>query len=106
MKKIFKNNRGRVIGWLNEETYYKKVKSTVHRMRNYGGAYGIDKNVIEEIRDKCQLIRIMEVDTKNIYQSTLANFLEHSIGINFDGPQLILPLKFWEKEDNANLKLL
>ena len=106
-QKEFFNGNGKLAGWLKDGIYRKKVNSKLHKMRMFGGAYGIDKNIVEElIKLNCQEIRIMEKDTKHILATSFESFLKIGIERNFDDIQIFLPVKFFGLENNNQQKLL
>ena len=96
--KQFHNNKGQTIGWFKDGIYRKKVKDSCHRMKIFD-AYGIESSVINEIKDKCTEIRILETEDAIIYSTTFENFLEHKIEKDFETLQMFLPVKYFTKKE-------
>ena len=101
-REFFKNKKGEIVGWLSNHIYYKQVNSKKHRMKIYNG-YGIDETIVYLIQDKCEKIRLKELDTDNIYEVSFDIFMDKNIKGNFDGVQFFLPLKYWTIENQGRL---
>lgn len=101
----FYNNKGKVVGHLKNSTYFKRVDSRRHKLRN-GNAYGIDSLVLKKlVARKCNKIRLLEVDTERIYEVDLDTFMgSKSFVRNYDSQQRFLPISNWVLEDKS-LKL-
>lgn len=97
MSKIFKNNKGKVCGYLiDDKIYRKKVDSVKHKLR-VANAYGIDRNIVTELRELgCIEIRILETDTKKILSCSFDDFDSISFCRDLDGEQLFLPMNYWD----------
>jgi hypothetical protein len=103
--KQFKNNNNKVIGEYDGETFKKKVKRSIHFMRNFG-AWGVDKSVIEDIKD-CKSIEIYDTESKTTFKVPYKVFLDKGFAKNFGyGMQIFLPEKYWEKVNPNQNKLL
>jgi hypothetical protein len=101
---ILRNNKGQVAGELRDGIYRKVVDSKRHKMKIYN-AYGVDLEILEKMRGQCEKVRLLEKDTKNIYETSYESFLKNGIQKNYDGKQVFLPLKFWMLENRCNLSL-
>lgn len=101
----FYNNKGKVIGHLKNGTYFKRVDSRKHKLRN-GNAYGIDSSTLKKLADKkCKKIRLLETDTNRIYEVEFEVFMgSKSFVRDYDGQQRFLPIGNWVLEDKS-LKL-
>ena len=98
--KVFTNKKGQVTGWLNNRTYFKEVNSRIHKMRIYQ-AYGIDEDIVEQLKGNCDKIRLKEKDTKRIYEVPFDVFMSKSFVKNWETTQRFLPIKEWTVEDTT-----
>lgn len=101
----FYNNKGKVIGHLKNSTYFKRVDSRKHKLRN-GNAYGVDSDTLDKLSKKnCKKIRLLETDTDRVYEVEFEVFMgPKSFVREYDGQQRFLPIKNWALEDKS-LKL-
>ena len=99
MEKTFKNNKGKICGYfMNDNIYRKKVDSTKHKLR-VADAYGIDCNIVEELKTLgCTEVRILETDTNLILSIPFDEFVEKGFDRNLDGQQKFLPTKYFKIE--------
>ncbi len=104
--KVFRNEKGQIVGNLYPDMIYRKEITSKHFMHKFGNGIGIDESIIKELKALgCKEVRVINKDNLNIYHTTLEN-LENGIPVNFEGRQRILPIDKWEKEDRNNLKLI
>lgn len=92
-------------GYYNPKTkvFYKAVST--HSKLLVLNAYGIEKCVIEELKERgCKLIRIEEVNTGNIFEIDFDKFIEKAILRTFGNSteQYYLPLKYFTKIEKAS----
>lgn len=88
---IFYNNHKQIVGELKDGIFRKKVKRSVHHFRIFD-AWGIDKKIIEKLKGDCDEIRIVDIETGNMYCTAYEVYVKHGIPRDFDTPQLFLPL--------------
>lgn len=98
MKRNYKNNKGKICGYvLDDNIYRKKVDSTKHKMKIFD-AYGIDMKIVNTIiSEGIKEIRILETDTGTILSVDVDTFNDNAIIKDFDGKQMFLPVKFFTK---------
>ena len=77
----FQNRKGQPIGVYNfeDKTFRKKVKHSKHlfRMRD---AWGVDKNVVETLRELgCEQVRIWDEESNRIYSISYSEFYQYSV---------------------------
>lgn len=101
---ILRNNKGQIAGELTDGIYRKVVDSKKHKFRMFN-AYGMDKEIMDKLSGQCDKVRLLEKDTKNIYETDFESFTKNGIQRNYDGVQVFLPLKFWLLETHCNLSL-
>lgn len=101
---ILRNYKGQIAGELRDGIYRKVVERKKHLMKMFDG-YGIDKHILDILEKDCTKIRLLEKDTKKIYETTPGVFMEKGITKNFDGEQVFLSLKYWVAENTENLTL-
>lgn len=83
---------------LEDKIYRKKVDSKIHKLRLMD-AYGIDEEIIEELKKaKCNSIRILETDTNTVLSIPFPVFMKNSVKRKFDGTQFFVSVKFFNKE--------
>lgn len=99
MEKIYKNNKGKICGYLmNDGIYRKKVDSKKHKLRVMD-AYGVDLDIVNELKNAgCTEIRILEIDTSIILSISFLEFVEKGVTRNLDGEQVLLPVKYFKTE--------
>lgn len=105
--KVYRNQKGQVVGELKEGIFRKKVNSSRHRLRIFP-AYGLDAHILDDLElSGAKEIRLKETDTKNIYSTTIENFRKHHIAKNLShGLQVFLPLSKWSVESASQKKLI
>ncbi len=92
----FYNKKKQKVGWLKEGIYRKEVSEN-HLMKIYNG-YGIDADIMSQIKDRCKEIRIKERETGTIYSTSYDNFMQNGVaGDHGDSMQYFLPLDLWTK---------
>ncbi|WAM34512.1 hypothetical protein [Caldicellulosiruptor morganii] len=105
--KVYNKNLGREVtaGHFNTKTkiFYKAVST--HSKLLVLNAYGIEKCVIEALKEKgCKLIRIEEINTGNVFEIDFDKFVEKAILRVFGNSteQYYLPLKYFTKVEAAS----
>jgi len=93
---IFKNNGGKVIAELSGTTLKKKVSFKLHHLYSFKG-WGIDKEVIDKVKDSCKDIEIKDKDSGKVFKTTFKDFWEHKFPLpNWGyGNQYALSDKYW-----------
>jgi hypothetical protein len=94
--KEYTNERGQHVGTLTDGIYRSKRHGKKHKMRIFGGAWGIDMAIYYDLFDKCSEVRILDLDDNTIYSASM-NVLSDK-GIIRDlahGQQIFLPIKNW-----------
>ncbi len=89
--KQYKNNKNQRIGQLHEGIFRKRVKKEVHFMKILK-SYGIEETVIQDMKDKCKEIRILE-DGKTVYTCSMETMLDKGFIRNFGTEQRFLVIK-------------
>jgi len=106
MKKIPVKYKKRLIGFIVGDVFEKPVVRSRHFFRAVGG-YAIQAEVLDDLLKRgIKCIEIRETDTGNTYRAPLHSFLTH--GVRFDaghGEQVCLPLRYFEREDDAQITL-
>ncbi len=103
MQQVFTNRLNKPIGHLEDNTFYKKVKKSKHFMRIYEG-WGLDEKVFNQI--KGSTIRILDEESGIVYATDWNTFNEKGIRGNFDGKQVFLGEKYFNKEVSKQNKLI
>ncbi|AEM73572.1 hypothetical protein [Caldicellulosiruptor acetigenus] len=105
--KVYNKCLGREVtaGYYNSSTkvFYKAVST--HSKLLVLNAYGIEKCVVEELKKRgCELIRIKEVNTGNVFEIDFEKFVEKAILRTFGNSteQYYLPLKYFTKVEKAS----
>lgn len=103
---VFHNQRGKLIGKLENGVLSKVVKGSIHQLRK-PPSWAWDKSVIEEAEklggEKTQII---DSETNTKFISTFADFRKFGISINRGfGEQIALPIAYWLTDDQNNLQL-
>ena len=59
--------------------------------------YGIDKEAITDLQDRCTDIYLTEKESKKVYHTSYETFMKKALPMNYKGhgSQLILPLRYW-----------
>lgn len=96
--KIFKNQKGQKIGWLDEHGVFRKVVSSSRHRLKVMDAWGIDKRVVDELDGSCKEIKIKDDETGIVYHCTFETFKEIGVLRDFVGEQVFLPLKYFKHE--------
>jgi hypothetical protein len=96
--KIFKNKKGQKIGWSKEGIFRKEVSKKKHLMKIFD-AWGIDWDVLSEIKDTCTEIRIRDKDEHKVYTATPEQYMTLGIKRNFDGEQVFLQRKHFSVKE-------
>lgn len=90
----------KMVGEMRDGIFRKIVNPKIHKMRVLD-AYGIESNVIEQIKDTCKEIRIKEKGTGTVYRISFKEFMERSFEKNYSTPQRFLRIKDWITNDNT-----
>lgn len=87
----------KIVGLIEGDTFKKKVKRKVHYLEKLN-AYGIQKSMIRTLqKHNVKFVEVFETDTGDTYRTLLSNYLKHAFERDFGhGPQLFLPLKYFE----------
>lgn len=100
--KVYKNNKGQLIGKLWEDGVFRKeAKSSKHVMWMFkpDGAWGVDNEVHNDVfNDKIKELRILDHDTNQVYSVDAQTFVlnaESYQASEKDGLQWFLPMKYW-----------
>lgn len=101
---LFRNNNGKVAGFLKNRIYYKEVVKSKHFFRMYQ-SYGISKDIVNQLIGICDTIRLKEIDTGCIYQVEFKDFLDKGFEKKWDDTQIFLPIKYWILDEEATMKL-
>lgn len=91
--KEFYNNKKKLIGVVSgtDNIFRKKVQGSKHLMKIFN-AWGIDESILKELKEmKVETIRIKDMETNTVYQSTVDKFFEKGITRNYAGVQVFLP---------------
>lgn len=98
MKKEYRNEKGQVIGIFTDDNKYLSKRHSVKKRHIFGqmDAWGIDADVINELREKqCDEIKILDADTSIVYTTSLQNFNDKAVFRNHETPQLFMSRKYW-----------
>ncbi len=103
--KSFYNEKKQQIGILDDKGIFrKKIKGSKHILRKLN-AIGISQSVINEIKNDCKELRVLDEETDKFYKSSMENFLQNSVAMAYEDIQLFLPLSKWEKLDKITTKI-
>ncbi|GGJ03038.1 hypothetical protein GCM10010885_10410 [Alicyclobacillus cellulosilyticus] len=99
--------QGKTVGRVAGQTFVKNVVRARHLLRAVGG-YAIQAPILEDLHARgVREVRVHEMDTGNVYWTTLETFRTKGKRVNFGhGPQVALPLEHWQCERSAQLSLL
>jgi len=94
----FKNKENKTVGEIRGKEYRSLRVGSKHKMRIYGGSWGIDKSILDSlVSKKCESIRIADSETKEIFSVTVEKFAEKGIKADYGhGEQVFLPVKYFE----------
>lgn len=105
----FFNQKGKVIGKLENGVLKKIVRGSVHMLQKPKG-WAWDKHVIEETKILGgKSIEITDTETQTKYKAKLDDFEFFGIAFNRGyGEQIVLPIKYWSiiKDDVLQLSLI
>ena len=95
----FYGEHGKVAGTLVKGIYYSRRSMKKHLLVLLD-AWGIDERILEQLKEEgCFEIRILDLDTGNVYSSTLKDFAVDGIPKDFNhNKQVFLPIRYWKKE--------
>lgn len=97
---------GRIIGYLQNRTFYKSVIGSKHRLRK-PPAYAIDAEAFDaEISPNATEIVVIDKETGTEYHASVETFGRHSFRFNrgfFD--QYGLSLQYWRVKNNGDRQL-
>jgi hypothetical protein len=106
---LIRVSNGKVIGSVKDRVFRKSgFHSSKHLCRRHN-AIGIDREaffaIFEEIRGK-GIIRVRDLDTGLVYESTASNFFHNRIEDDLgSGPQYFLPLNLWNVKQQGQQPL-
>lgn len=106
---VYYTLEGRIAGWLDGNVLRKRVKGSIHQLRQ-PPAWALDAAILEAaIADGARHVVIEDAERGQVYRADIRLFDLH--GFRFDrgfGAQVGLPLKFWhaERADAHQLVLL
>lgn len=99
--------QGKVIGYLKDHTFIKRVRGSKHMLRK-PPAWCISKQAFcEEVLPNTESILVEDAESGLIYECPTKIFAEHAFEIqrgNFE-PQLALGLRFWKTRGNGHRQL-
>ena len=94
---------GKVIGYLEGDTFVKRVDGSKHRLQKPPG-WAVDARAYDEdIRTRATTFRVEDRETGEVFEASVAYFDEHKG--EFDrrwGRQYYLPLSRWRVHRNGN----
>ena len=96
--------QGKIIGYLKDHTFIKRVQGSKHMLRKPPGWCISKQAFCEEILPNTENIIIEDVESGRIYECPTKLFAEHAFEIqrgNFE-PQLALTLNHWEVRGNGH----
>jgi len=99
--------QGKIIGYLKDHTFIKRVQGSKHMLRKPPGWCISKEAFCEEVLPNTETILIEDIESGLTYQCPTTVFAEHAFEIqrgNFE-PQLALGLRFWEVTGNGHHQL-
>ena len=106
-KQVVKLPDGKVIGYIENETFVKEVQASKHKLR-CPPAWCISADAFEnDIKPNVNALIVKDKESDITYQSSVDNFIEHCFEIqrgSFER-QLALTLNHWQAEENGNKQL-
>lgn len=99
----FTNDKGQIVGVLEKETYKKSVQGSKHLMRMFGGSWGIEEKIVQEIKNRCSKIEVSDKESGLVYRVPMDRFIEKGIVKDFGTRQRFLSLKYWETNTDNKL---
>jgi len=99
--------QGRIIGYLTDNTFMKRVQGSKHMLRKPRGWCISKQAFIQEVMPYAEKILIEDIESGRAYECTTEVFAEHAFEIergNFE-PQLALSLRFWDRGGNGDHQL-
>lgn len=88
---------GRIVGILEGEVLKKKVRRSVHLLRQPRG-WAWDVSILEEAEEHGALYtELIDEESTKIYWAPLSEFQSHGVSIDRGfGKQIVLPLAYWQ----------
>lgn len=97
---------GKVCAHLDGRVLRKRVKGSIHQLRQPPG-WAIDRRVFEQARaDGAQWVEVLDTESNRLYRATVSDF--DRWGISFDrgfGEQVVLPLRYWQTRASEGVQL-
>jgi len=92
----------KVIGFIHDKKFIKIVRKSKHFLHT-PPAIGIDQEVFQRtIVDQCDNIFVLDREGKDVYSTSVENFLKHAIYLNRGfGGQLALPMHLWGRNQGV-----
>ena len=106
-RQVVKLPDGKVIGYIENETFIKEVLGSKHKLR-CPPSWCISAYAFEnEIKPNVTQIIVRDKESDIIYQTSIDNFVEHCFEIQRSSfeKQLALTLNYWQKEENGKKQL-
>lgn len=87
---------GRVVGEVVESRFIKRVKASRHMLREPRG-WGFDVESLDSAIDLgAEVVEVHDTETDTVYSASIGRILNKGFRFNRGhGPQICLPLKFW-----------
>lgn len=98
-RKNFYNQKLQLIGWYSfGDKSFRKVVSKKKHILKIMDAWGIEKYVFEDLKEKypCEQIRIKETEENLIYIISMEDFEKHAVERDFETPQVFVSRKFFK----------
>jgi hypothetical protein len=98
-RRTYFNADGKPVASLCGHTLRKRVRSSLHQLRQ-PPAWAFDVSILEAARqDGAQVVEVVDTESRKIYRAPLIAFFLHGTRIDRGfGQQLALPLTFWRIE--------
>lgn len=99
--------QGKIIGYLENHTFLKRVHGSKHMLRKPPGWCISKQAFIAEVMPQADTIVVEDTETGVSYQCSMEVFAEHAFEIERGGfePQLALGLNHWQVNTNENFQL-
>ena len=102
-KRLVKLSDGRVVGWIEGDTFIRPVVGSRHQLRQ-PPAWAIDAEAFDkEIKPQATLFRVKDSETNTIYEVSTDYLDQHKGELDRGfGRQYFLPLSQWKVKPNGN----
>ena len=102
---VFANMEGRKIfvGWIEGEVFEKEI--TERSLFRNSRSWGTEKEVIDKLKKRgVKKIRLLKKDSNEVYEISLADFINHAFILDFPGKpeQLLCQLKHFDSAKERN----